>query len=66
MTTRVIEIHGKKWYCVECNAGITRDQLGQCQRWCLDNIGFEGWMLEGREFRFRERHHAFLFAITLL
>lgn len=67
MKTRVIETaHGKKLYCVECSAGITRDQLGQAERWCIDNIGLDGWKRVDREFHFNERHYAFIFAIRAL
>lgn len=66
MTTRVIETSKGKKYCVECPRGITRDQLGRYERWCIDTIGLNGWERTDREFKFNERHYAFLFAIMAL
>ena len=66
MTTRVLETSNGKQYCVQCRVDITRDQLGQLERWCINTIGLNGWERVDREFRFKERHLAFLFAITAL
>jgi len=66
MTTHVTKIGGETRYCVICHHTITRDELGQHERWCIDNIGLNGWFRNGREFQFNERHIAFLFAIRAL
>jgi hypothetical protein len=66
MSTTVIRIGNKKLYCVTCPINITRDELGQYERWCTENIGLSGWYRQGREFRFEERHYAFIFAIRSL
>ena len=66
MKTRVIETSGGKLYCVDCRAGISRDQLGQYERWCNEQVGLDGWKRIDKEFQFKERIHAFLFAITAM
>jgi len=66
MSTRVVQRGNRKFYAVLCTENVTRDELGQHERWCIDNIGLNGWLREGREFFFEQRHHAFIFAIRTL